>query len=72
MHLTQKAQASKWAMRNMLLEIAKEAGIESADALADELHLLLEGSIVVAQLGRGPEAIDTARVLAEDRIARAQ
>jgi len=72
LHLTAKAQASKWAMRNLLRDIAREAAIESAESLADELHLLLEGSIVVAQLGRGPEVIDTARQVAQDRIAQAR
>lgn len=71
LELTKKAQASKLAMRELLREIALEAGIGSAESLADELHLLLEGSIVVAQMGRGPDVIDTARMMAADRVAQA-
>jgi AcrR family transcriptional regulator len=66
------ARESKTAVRNFLIEITEQAGIHPATSLADQLQLLLEGSIVLAQSGRGPTIIDSAKAIARDLITHAQ
>lgn len=62
------AQHSKSEVRQMIYEIALEGGLSDPALLADQLQLLLEGSIVVAQCGEGAKVIDTARPIAERLI----
>jgi AcrR family transcriptional regulator len=42
-------EESKVAQRNKLVQLARDAGLDEPDMLADELHLLLEGARVIAQ-----------------------
>ncbi|MDQ8208724.1 TetR/AcrR family transcriptional regulator [Coraliomargarita sp. SDUM461003] len=66
------ARESKEAMGHFLFELAELAGASEPRQLADQLQLLLEGSIVLAQAGRGPEIIDTAKAMAQTLITEAQ
>lgn len=63
---------AKSELRDYLVEIAKEEGARDPECLADQLQLILEGSIVVAQCGgRGRKIIHTARKLAAKTISEA-
>ncbi|MGZ0654722.1 TetR/AcrR family transcriptional regulator [Coraliomargarita sp. W4R53] len=70
--LSSIARESKKSMWHFLVELAELAGTKQPQQLADQLQLLLEGSIVLAQAGRGPEIIDTAKAMAKSLIAQAQ
>jgi AcrR family transcriptional regulator len=74
--LSAVAKESKAAMHDLILTLAKEVGAREpevlAEVLADQLQLLLEGSIIIAQTGRGAAIIDTARAMAGDLIERAR
>ena len=65
------AREVKLELRAYLAELAREAGANNPDLLADQLQLLLEGSIVVAQCGCETTSICIARGLAERLIAEA-
>lgn len=65
------ASQSKFAMRDLLAELAQSAGAREPELLADQLQILLEGSIVVAQMGRGADVVDVSEAMASDLIARA-
>jgi AcrR family transcriptional regulator len=70
--LSAVAKESKAAMHDLILTLAKEVGAREPEVLADQLQLLLEGSIIIAQTGRGAAIIDTARAMAGDLIERAR
>ena len=61
----------KQMMWNYVAGLAREAGAADADALADELCLLLEGAIVTAQVAGKPDAARTARKIAQRAIEAA-
>ena len=69
--LSRIAQASKAAMRDFIGEIAALGGACEPELIAEQLQLLLEGAIVVAQCGRGAAVMDTAQSIADDLIATA-
>lgn len=69
--LSKIAADSKNEMRDFFVELAKDAGARRPEKLADQIQILLEGSIVVAQTGKGPEVIDTAKAMAKDLIKKA-
>ncbi|MCG8379492.1 MAG: TetR/AcrR family transcriptional regulator [Proteobacteria bacterium] len=59
----------KRLMRNYMKDLAEQAGINDAEELANELSLLLEGSIVTAQVSeQTEEAADTAKRVAKTLI----
>ncbi len=58
----------KQLMWNYVDGLAKDAGAKDHAALTDELCLLLEGSIVTAQVSQNPRAAKTARKIAETLI----
>ncbi|MGB1799398.1 MAG: hypothetical protein ACPHLK_01060, partial [Gammaproteobacteria bacterium] len=59
----------KRLMRNYMTNLAEQAGIEEAEELANELSLLLEGSIVTAQVSElSEQAADTAKRAAKRLI----
>ncbi len=58
------AIGAKIEMREFIRELAAEGSAKDPDRLADELQLLLEGSIVVAQCGRGEQGIRAAKNVA--------
>ena len=62
------AAQAKSELRDYLATLAREAGAKNANLLADQLQLILEGSIIVAQCGRKIESIHTARKLAKKLI----
>ena len=64
------AARAKSEMRDYLTGIAEEAGVSDPEHLAEQLQIILEGSIVVAQCGRRTESIRTARELAETVVAQ--
>lgn len=66
--LSSIASRAKVAMRDLLEELATEAGAQEAAVLADQLQIILEGCIVVAQACRGKEVMDTAKPLVEKLI----
>ncbi len=70
-NLVTLAVHAKQAMRGFFVELAVERGARDPEVLADQLQLLLEGSIVVAQLGRGPEVIDLVKSMVKSTIAAA-
>lgn len=63
----------KRLMRRYLVELATEVGAADPDGLADELALLLEGSIVTAQVSGNPRSAEVAKnaakVLIDDALA---
>ena len=65
------AAQAKSDLRAYITEIARGAGVIDPERLAYQLHLILEGSIVVAQCGRTVESICTARELAEKIVSEA-
>ena len=65
------AAQAKADLHHYITEIAREENIANPERLSDQLQLILEGSIVVAQCGRKTESIRTARELAEDIISQA-
>jgi AcrR family transcriptional regulator len=50
--------------RNLLVELARDAGARDPAALADQLVLLYDGSTVGARMDRNPAAAATARAVA--------
>lgn len=54
-------RADKAWMRDLFTDLTCEAGIERADRLGAQLHLLFEGAIVVLTTGNHTDAIDKAR-----------
>ncbi len=54
----------KKLLRYYVVSLAKEAGADDADELADELCLLLEGAIVTAQVSDDTKAASIARKMA--------
>lgn len=65
------AVKAKQAMRDFLVELGVGRGVRDPELLADQLQLLLEGSIVVAQLGRGAAVVDLVKDMAEILISEA-
>ena len=65
------ATQAKSELRDYLTEIAEEEGTANSELLADQLQLILEGSVVVAQCGRKIESIHIARELAKTVISQA-
>jgi AcrR family transcriptional regulator len=51
-------------VRTLFTDLAREAGIADADALARQLHLLYDGAGVCARMDRDPSAATTARAAA--------
>lgn len=68
-------QDFKAQMSAFVRELAEDAGVQQPQQLADALALLLEGSIVTAQVAGSPDAADTAkqaaRVLIDSVVPRA-
>lgn len=64
------AAQAKSELRDYLTGIAEEAGVSDPEHLAEQLQIILEGSIVVAQCGRRTESIRIARELAEIVVAQ--
>lgn len=62
------AQEFKTHVRNFIIEVAKEAGAKNPKDLAVQLALLLEGSIVTAQVSGSPESATNAKVIAKKLI----
>lgn len=60
----------KRSMRDYIYELCSEAGLSDPDRVADELSLLLEGSIVTAQVSSNPKAAKTARRIAEQLVRK--
>jgi AcrR family transcriptional regulator len=54
-------RADKVWMRDLFTDLTRQAGIEGADRLGAQLHLLYEGAIVALTAGNQPDAIDRAR-----------
>ncbi len=65
------AAQTKADLHDYITEIAREENVAKPERLADQLQLILEGSIVVAQCGRKKESVRTARELAENLISQA-
>lgn len=63
------ASRAKFELRNYLAELSKKAGAKHPELLANQLQLVLEGSIIIAQCGRVTESIHIAREMAEKLIA---
>jgi AcrR family transcriptional regulator len=61
----------KQLMWEYIASLAKEAGAEKYEDLADELCLLLEGAIVTAQVSQNPNAALTAKKMAIKAIVDA-
>ena len=55
----------KQQMTDYIFELAISAGVSKPTVLAESLALLLEGSIVTAQVAGSPNSADTARKAAE-------
>ncbi len=70
--LTSIAVESKVAMRAFFIELCVEQGAREPELLADQLQLLLEGSIVLAQTGRGVEVVDIVKDLAKKLLSEAR
>lgn len=60
----------KQLMWNYVSSLAKEAGTQNYEELADELCLLLEGAIVTAQVWDNPQAAKTAKKIAQSLIEK--
>lgn len=69
--LSRIAVESKNEMREFIVELAKDAGAHRPEKLADQIQILLEGSIIVAQTGKGSDVIRTTKAMAKDLIRRA-
>ena len=69
--LCKVARRSKQSVRDYLVEIACSGDLSGPEALADQLQLLLEGAVIVAQFGCGKRSIETAREIAQDLIKQA-
>lgn len=69
--LSRLAQDAKTAMRDFIAEVAALGGACDPESLAEQLQLLLEGAIVLAQCGRGAAVVDTAQAIADGLIAQA-
>ena len=65
------ASIAKSEHRNYLAELAEVSGAADPELLADQLQLILEGSVVVAQCDRENASIRVARQLAEQLISQA-
>ena len=65
------ASVAKLEHRNYLVELAEASGAADPELLADQLQLILEGSVVVAQCDRENASIRVARQLAEQLILQA-
>lgn len=65
------ASRAKQAMRDLLVELAADVGAKDPERLADQLQILLEGCIVVAQAGKRADVIETARPMAAQLIQAA-
>ena len=62
----------KRLIRNYIKDLAEQAGVKDATALSNELSILLEGSIVTAQVsGVSEEVADTAKRVASTLIENA-
>lgn len=67
-----RAAEHKRGLREFIAGIAREAGVDRPDALARRLMLLVEGSIVTAQIGgNGAETAADARLAAEALVDEA-
>lgn len=68
-------QEFKRLMRGYLEELASDAGIPNARRVAESIAILLEGSIVTAQVSGTPEsaatARDAARIIIDNALANA-
>ena len=49
-------------------DLAKEAGAKNHEELANEICLLLEGSIVTAQVSQNPQAASIAKKMAKKAV----
>jgi hypothetical protein len=54
--------------RSLFTELAREAGAKYPEALADQLVVLYDGSVVGAQMDRSASAANTARTVAASLI----
>ena len=66
------AQQCKQAIRDYIGEITAKGDFADPETLADQLQLLLEGSIVVTQYNTKHDPIETARAIASNLIASAR
>lgn len=62
------AATMKSGLREILLRNARELGAADAMALADQLLLIVEGAIVVAQMSRSPQVADRAQQAARTLV----
>ena len=69
--IQQVCKEFKRLMRGFIEELAVEAGVRDASELADELAILLEGSIVTAQVSGTPNSAATAKKAAKILIDNA-
>ena len=60
----------KRSVRDYIRELGEQAGAEAPDTLADQLALLFEGATVTAQVSRNVDAAKTAKMIAQQLIAR--
>ena len=58
------AARSKDGLRGLLINIAAAAGVSDPERAGSVLMLLIDGVLVVARMGRGPEALAAARAAA--------
>ncbi len=70
--LAQLARKSKKLMRDLLVGLAEKVGAKDSELLANQLHLLLEGSIVVAQSGVGSQIVDLSQAMAVELIKKSK
>lgn len=62
----------KESVREYILALCREAGLNEAESLAGHIALLVEGAIVTEQVMRGSQAAHQARQIAELLINRAK
>ncbi|MCT0207197.1 TetR/AcrR family transcriptional regulator [Synechococcus sp. CS-1332] len=65
----QAAEAFKDSCRQLLEGLCRDLAVADPEALARQLHLLLEGTLVMAFLQRNPQAASDARRAAETLLA---
>jgi len=65
----QAAAEHKQAIEAIVRELAAQAGVDDADAMAQELCLIMEGAYVTRQVTGDPETIEIARRVADAAIS---
>ncbi|MGJ8638957.1 MAG: TetR/AcrR family transcriptional regulator [Opitutaceae bacterium] len=69
--LSRIAIESKRAMHAFIVELAVDLGAQNPELLADQLQILLEGSVIVAQAGAAPDIVDIVKEMAKVHISAA-